>query len=76
MREFLVSEAMHSLGVPTTRAGSLVICEELVKRDPYYNGNIRMEHAAVVLRISPSFLRFGSFEICNDSAQCHKADPK
>lgn len=67
---------MYGLGVPTTRAGSLVICDELVQRDPYYNGNIRVEKAAVVLRISPSFLRFGSFQICNEDAQCYKPDPK
>ena len=67
---------MHNLGVPTTRAASLVICDELVKRDPFYNGHVRLEQAAVVLRLCPSFLRFGCFQICLEDAQCYKPDPK
>jgi uncharacterized protein YdiU (UPF0061 family) len=46
----------------------------MVKRDPFYNGNIKLENAAIVLRICPSFLRFGSFQICNEDAQCWKPD--
>ncbi len=63
IREFLCSEAMHHLGVPTTRALSLVATGETVIRDMFYNGNPRPEPGAVVCRVAPSFTRFGNFEI-------------
>uniref|UniRef100_A0A3B5AL18 Selenoprotein O n=1 Tax=Stegastes partitus TaxID=144197 RepID=A0A3B5AL18_9TELE len=63
IREFLCSEAMFFLGVPTTRAGSVVTSDSRVIRDVYYSGNPRHERCSVVLRIAPTFLRFGSFEI-------------
>nr|XP_061813304.1 protein adenylyltransferase SelO-1, mitochondrial-like isoform X1 [Nerophis lumbriciformis] len=63
IREFLCSEAMFFLGVPTTRAGSVVTSDSKVVRDIYYSGHPRHESCAVVLRIAPTFLRFGSFEI-------------
>ncbi|MBK8060224.1 MAG: YdiU family protein [Gemmatimonadetes bacterium] len=63
IREFLCSEAMHHLGVPTTRALSLVATGEPVMRDMFYDGNPRMEPGAVVCRVAPSFIRFGNFEI-------------
>ncbi|XP_077987251.1 protein adenylyltransferase SelO, mitochondrial-like [Glandiceps talaboti] len=63
IREFLCSEAMHHLGIPTSRAGSCVTSDTRVVRDIYYNGNAKMEQATVILRIAPTFLRFGSFEI-------------
>ncbi|MGE5523601.1 MAG: protein adenylyltransferase SelO [Rhodospirillaceae bacterium] len=63
LREFLCSEAMHSLGVPTTRALSLVGTGETVIRDMFYNGNPRAEPGAIVCRVAPSFVRFGNFEI-------------
>lgn len=63
VREFLCSEAMYHLGVPTTRALSLIKTGENVVRDMFYDGNPQYEHGAVVCRVSPSFLRFGSFEI-------------
>ena len=63
IREFLCSEAMHHLGVPTTRALSLVATGELVVRDMFYDGNPRPEAGAVVCRVSPSFIRFGNFEL-------------
>jgi serine/tyrosine/threonine adenylyltransferase len=63
VREFLCSEAMHHLGVPTTRALSLVATGESVVRDMFYDGNPRPEPGAVVCRVAPTFLRFGSFEI-------------
>ena len=63
VREFLCSEAMHFLGVPTTRALSLVGTGEAVVRDLFYDGNPRPEPGAIVCRVAPSFLRFGSFEI-------------
>ncbi len=63
VREFLCSEAMHHLGVPTTRALSLVGTGEAVIRDMFYDGRAAPEPGAVVCRVAPSFLRFGNFEI-------------
>ena len=63
VREYLCSEAMHNLGVPTTRALSLVKTGDWVTRDILYNGNKKDEQGAIVCRIAPSFIRFGSFEI-------------
>jgi serine/tyrosine/threonine adenylyltransferase len=63
VREFLCSEAMHHLGVPTTRALSLVETGEKVTRDMFYDGRPRDEPGAVVCRVAPSFVRFGNFEI-------------
>ncbi len=63
VREFLCSEAMHHLGVPTTRALSLISTGEYVIRDMFYNGNPKAEPGAVVCRVAPSFTRFGHFQI-------------
>ena len=63
IREFLCSEAMHHLGIPTTRALSLVGNGEAVMRDMFYDGNPRPEPGAVVCRVAPSFIRFGTFEL-------------
>lgn len=63
VREYLMSEAMYHLRVPTTRALSLVETGELVTRDMAYNGNPEQEKGAVVLRVAESFLRFGHFEL-------------
>jgi uncharacterized protein YdiU (UPF0061 family) len=63
LREFMCSEAMHHLGVPTTRALSLVASGEEVIRDMFYDGHPRAEPGAVVCRVAPSFLRFGNFQI-------------
>ena len=63
VREFLCSEAMHHLGVPTTRALSLVGTGEPVVRDMFYDGHPRAEPGAIVCRVAPSFLRFGHFEL-------------
>jgi uncharacterized protein YdiU (UPF0061 family) len=63
VREYLCSEAMFHLGVPTTRALSLSLSGDTVLRDVLYNGNPAYEKGAIVSRISPSFLRFGNFEI-------------
>ena len=63
LREFLCSEAMHFLGVPTTRALSLVATGEPVTRDMFYDGNPQDEPGAVVCRVAPSFVRFGNFQI-------------
>lgn len=64
IREFLCSEAMHYLGVPTTRALSLVLTGDSVVRDMFYDGNPEQEPGAVVCRVAPSFIRFGHFQLC------------
>lgn len=56
IREFLCSEAMHALGIPTTRALAIVGSDHLVYRE-------EEETAALVTRLAPSFVRFGSFEV-------------
>jgi len=63
VREFLCSEAMYQLGVPTTRALSLLLTGEQVTRDMFYDGHPKQEPGAVVCRVAPSFTRFGSFQI-------------
>ncbi|MFN6128144.1 MAG: protein adenylyltransferase SelO [Planctomycetota bacterium] len=63
VREFLCSEAMHHLGVPTTRALSLIATGDLVVRDMFYDGRPRREPGAIVCRVAPTFVRFGNFEI-------------
>lgn len=63
VREFLCSEAMHHLGVPTTRALALVRTGEEVVRDMFYDGRPAYEPGAIVCRVAPSFVRFGSFEL-------------
>lgn len=55
IREFLASEALHALGIPTTRALALIGSPLRVRRET-------LETAAVVTRAAPSFLRFGHFE--------------
>jgi uncharacterized protein YdiU (UPF0061 family) len=56
IREFLASEAMDALGIPTTRALAMVANDEQVYRES-------IETAAIVVRLAQSFVRFGSFEI-------------
>lgn len=63
VREYLCSEAMFHLGVPTTRALSLALSGDSVMRDMLYDGNPAYEKGAIVTRVAPSFLRFGNFEI-------------
>ncbi len=63
VREFLCSEAMHHLGIPTTRALSLVATGDQVLRDVLYDGHPAPEPGAVVCRVAPSFTRFGSFQL-------------
>ncbi|CAB5716470.1 Uncharacterized conserved protein [Delftia tsuruhatensis] len=55
IREFLCSEAMHALGIPTTRALSVTGSPAPIRRE-------EIETAAVVARVAPSFIRFGHFE--------------
>ena len=63
IREYLCSEAMFHLGIPTTRALSLALTGDEVLRDMLYDGNSEFEKGAIVSRVSPTFLRFGSYEI-------------
>ena len=63
IREYLCSEAMHHLHVPTTRALSLCSTGDNVVRDMFYDGNLAEEIGAVVCRVADSFIRFGNFEI-------------
>jgi uncharacterized protein YdiU (UPF0061 family) len=63
LRELVCSEAMFHLGIPTTRALSLVTTGEPIQRDILYDGHPAFEPGAVVCRVAPSFLRFGSYEI-------------
>ena len=55
IREYLCSEAMNSLGIPTTRALCITGSDDPVYRE-------RIETASVVTRVSKTFIRFGSFE--------------
>jgi uncharacterized protein YdiU (UPF0061 family) len=63
LREFVCSEAMYFLGVPTTRALSLVGTGEEVIRDMFYDGHPAPEPGAIVCRVAPTFVRFGNFQI-------------
>ena len=63
IREHLCSEAMHQLGVPTTRSLSLALTGDQVLRDVLYDGNAAYEKGAVVCRVAPSFVRFGNFQL-------------
>ncbi len=63
VREYLCSEAMYHLGVPTTRALSLALSGDEVWRDMLYDGNAAYEKGAIVCRVSQSFLRFGNYQI-------------
>ncbi|MCI9846535.1 protein adenylyltransferase SelO [Flavobacterium pectinovorum] len=63
IREYLCAEAMYYLGVPTTRSLSLMLSGDKVLRDILYNGNPAYEKGAIVCRVAPSFIRFGSFEM-------------
>ncbi|WP_300654685.1 protein adenylyltransferase SelO [Hydrogenophaga sp.] len=62
IREFLCSEAMHALGVPTSRALCVTGSPAPVRREA-------IETAAVVTRVAPSFIRFGHFEHFSHSGQ-------
>ena len=55
---------MWALKIPTTRAASIVTSDSTAERDPLYDGHTILEKCTVVLRLAPTFLRLGSFEIC------------
>lgn len=63
IREFICSEAMYHLGVPTTRALSLSLTGDEVMRDMFYDGHPELEKGAICSRVSSSFTRMGHFEI-------------
>ncbi|WP_407402791.1 protein adenylyltransferase SelO [Chryseobacterium sp.] len=63
LREYLMSEAMYHLKIPTTRALSLCLTGENVMRDIMYSGNPKPEKGAVIIRTAESLLRFGHFEL-------------
>jgi len=58
IREYLMSEAMYGLGIETTRALALIGSDTDVRRE-------KMEKGAIVLRLSPTWVRFGTFEYLN-----------
>jgi uncharacterized protein YdiU (UPF0061 family) len=72
IREFLCSEAMFYLGIPTTRALSLISTGEQIVRDMFYDGRPALEPGAIVCRVAPSFLRFGHFELWASRQQSTK----
>ncbi len=63
IRELLCSEAMHHLGVPTTRALALTLTGDSVMRDMFYDGHPAREPGAIVTRVAPTFVRLGNFEL-------------
>lgn len=62
IREYLCSEAMHGLGIPSTRGLSITIGEEPVYRE-------QIEPAAMLIRLARSHVRFGSFEYFHHTHQ-------
>ena len=69
LREYLCSEAMFYLGIPTTRALCCVTTGDDVVRDMFYDGNPEAEPGAITTRVARSFLRFGHFEILAGSRE-------
>ena len=69
VREFLCSEAMHYLGIPTSRAAALVVSDDEVVRDIFYDGHPKMERCAVVLRLASTWFRIGSLQILSAHAE-------
>ncbi len=65
IREYLMSEAMHGLGIATSRALALIGSETDVARE-------RWEKGAIVLRLSPTWVRFGTFEYFNAKGEHDK----
>ncbi|VVC97835.1 unnamed protein product [Leptidea sinapis] len=67
IREMIASESCYHLGIPTTRAAALVASDDLINRDIHYNGHPRREKASILLRLSPSWFRYGSLEVLSKS---------
>ncbi len=68
VREYLAGEALHHLGIPTTRALSLILGDDPVRRE-------RMERAAMICRVAPSHVRFGHFEVFYSRRQFELLQP-
>jgi uncharacterized protein YdiU (UPF0061 family) len=68
VREYLAGEALHHLGIPTTRALSLIAADDPVRRET-------IEHAAVICRVAPSHIRFGHFEVFYYRGQIERLAP-
>lgn len=66
IRELICGEALHHLGVPTTRALALVTTGDEVMRDMFYDGRPKVEPGAIVTRVAPTFVRLGNFELFAD----------
>lgn len=58
-------------GIPTSRAATIVVSDDEVIRDPMYDGHPLLEKLAVVLRIAPTWFRFGSFELPTKTNETH-----
>lgn len=69
LREFLCSEAMFNLNIPTTRALCCITTGEKVVRDMFYDGHPEEEPGAITTRMAPSFLRFGHYEVLAKSGE-------
>jgi len=67
IREYLMSEAMHGLGIKTSRALALIGSDTDVARE-------RWEKGAIVLRLSPTWVRFGTFEYFNSIGDLAKIE--
>jgi len=65
IREYLMSEAMHGLGIESSRALALIGSDTDVSRE-------RWEKGAIVLRLSPTWVRFGTFEYFNSTGEYEK----
>ncbi len=65
IREYLMSEAMHGLGIETSRALAIIGSDTDVRREQWEKG-------AIVLRLSPTWVRFGTFEYFNASGEHDK----
>jgi uncharacterized protein YdiU (UPF0061 family) len=76
IREYLASEAMYYLGVPTTRALSLITSDTLIKRPSYksYGGGMYIDKATIVCRVARSFYRIGHFELFSRRARAREED--
>lgn len=68
IREYLAGEALHHLGIPSTRTLCLIGSPEPVRRE-------QIETAAVICRMAPSHVRFGSFEVFFYRQQHDKLKP-
>ncbi|GAA3326279.1 hypothetical protein GCM10020331_061530 [Ectobacillus funiculus] len=66
LREYIISEAMHALGIPTTRSLAVVTTGESIFRETEQPG-------AILTRVAASHLRVGTFSICCKLVHCSRA---